>query len=239
MIDTHCHLLPGLDDGPRAVDDSVAMGRALAAAGITAVVCTPHFSGRFPTPVDDARAALTDLRAAFAAESVELEITLGAELSPAMALDAPDDDLLGRTIGGGSLLVELESDTPVAAVDLVIARLDDLGLRAVFAHPERCRAVRSRPRVLDGARSAGALVQVVARSLGRPTRADAGAAWDLLDAGRVDLIASDAHRAADGGAALETALDEVGRRYGDAALAALTDSVPARLLGRTEGDVEG
>jgi len=235
VIDTHCHLLPGLDDGPRVVGDSVDMGRALAAAGVTGVACTPHFSGRFPTPVDDGHAALEELRVALAAESVELEIVLGAELSPAMALDAPDRELLDRTIGAGSLLVELESDTPVAAVDLVIARLDDLGLRAVFAHPERCRAVRSRPRVLDGARSAGALVQVVARSLRRSTRADAGAAWDLLDAGRVDLIASDAHRAADG-AALETALEEVRRRYGGAALTALTDSVPARLLGRSGED---
>lgn len=237
MIDTHCHLLPGLDDGPRVVGDSVDMGRALAAAGVTGVACTPHFSGRFPTPVDDGHAALKELRAVLAAESVELEIVLGAELSPAMALDAPDRALLDRTLGAGSLLVELESDTPVAAVDLVIARLDDLGLRPVFAHPERCRAVRSRPRVLDGARSAGALVQVVARSLGRPTRADAGAAWDLLDAGRVDLIASDAHRAADG-AALETALEEVRRRYGGAALTALTDSVPARLLG-SPGEDDG
>jgi len=235
VIDTHCHLLPGLDDGPRVVGDSIDMGRALAAAGVTGVACTPHFSGRFPTPVDDGHAALEELRVALAAESVELEIVLGAELSPAMALDAPDRELLDRTIGAGSLLVELESDTPVAAVDLVIARLDDLGLRAVFAHPERCRAVRSRPRVLDGARSAGALVQVVARSLRRSTRADAGAARDLLDAGRVDLIASDAHRAADG-AALETALAEVRRRYGGAALTALTDSVPARLLGRSGED---
>lgn len=233
MIDTHCHLLPGLDDGPRAVGDSVEMGRALAAAGVTAVACTPHFSGRFPTPVDDGRAALEELRAALAAESVELEMVLGAELSPAVALDAPDRELIDRTIGDGSLLVELESDTPVAAVDLVIARLDDLGLRAVFAHPERCRAVRSRPRTLDAARSAGALVQVVARSLGRPTRAVAVAAWDLLDAGRVDLIASDAHRAADG-ATLVTALEEVRRRYGGDALATLTDSAPARVLGRSE-----
>jgi protein-tyrosine phosphatase len=233
VIDTHCHLLPGLDDGPRVVGDSVDMGRALAAAGVTGVACTPHFSGRFPTPVDDGREALGELRTALAAESVGLELVLGAELSPAMALDAPDRELLGRMIGARSLLVELESDTPIAAVDLVIARLDELGLRAVFAHPERCRAVRSRPRVLDGARSAGALVQVVVRSLGRPTRADAGAAWDLLEADRVDLIASDAHRAADA-AALETALEEVRRRYGAAALTALTESAPARLLGRPE-----
>jgi protein-tyrosine phosphatase len=238
VIDTHCHLLHGLDDGPRVVGDSIDMARTLAGAGVTGVACTPHFSGRFLTPVDDARAALDELRIALAAESVELEIVLGAELSPAMALDAPDRELLDRTLGAGSLLVELEPDTPVAAVDLVIARLGDLGLRAVFAHPERCRAVRSRPRVLDAARSAGALVQVVVRSLGRPTRADAGAAWDLLDAGRVDLIASDAHRAADG-AALGSALEEVGRRYGGAALAALIDSAPARLLGRPEVADEG
>jgi len=235
VIDTHCHLLPGLDDGPRTVDDSVAMARALAGAGVTAVACTPHFSARYPTRVEDARAALAALRSELGAESVDLEIALAAELSPAMALDTSDDDLLDRTIGAGSVLVELEPDTPIGAVDLVIARLDDLDLRAVLAHPERCRAVRSQPRVLDAARSAGALVQVVVRGLGRPTPGEAGGAWDLLDAGRVDLIASDAHRPADGGAALEAALGEVHDRYGAPALAALTETAPARLLGRSGG----
>ena len=236
MIDTHCHLLPGLDDGPRTMSESVALARALSDSGVTAVACTPHFSSRYPTPVAEARRGLASLPTALAAESVELDIALAAEVSPAFALDAADDELVDRTMGGEHLLVEIGPGTPGGVVELVVERLGGLGLLPILAHPERCRAVRERPQVLDGARASGALVQVVARSLADEA-ADgvADAAWEILDAGRADLIATDAHRPGHAGAALVAALVEVGRRYGAASLEALTDSTPAGLIGGSGG----
>jgi protein-tyrosine phosphatase len=230
MIDTHCHLLHDLDDGPGSRADSLLLAKALAGAGVTEVVCTPHFSRRFPTAVADAREAWADLRSALGADRPPAT-SLAAELSPSMALDADPEDLRDRAMGNGYLLVELEPDTPAAVVDLLLERLDGLGLLPVLAHPERCRAVRAQPRVLDSARSAGALVQVVARSLGRASSVGAAvAAWDLLEAGRADLIASDAHRAEHASRTLPHALEAVGERYGAAALEALTVTTPARLV---------
>ncbi len=85
--------------------------------------------------------------------------------------------------------------------------------------------------MIDAARSAGALVQVVARSLGEgSSRAVASAAWALLDSGRADLIASDAHRAEHADTTLPHALEAVGERYGAEALDALTVEAPARLI---------
>jgi protein-tyrosine phosphatase len=134
-------------------------------------------------------------------------------------------------MANGYLLVELEPDTPAAVLDLLVERLDGLGLLPVLAHPERCRAVRSQPRVIDSARSAGALVQVVARSLGEgSTRAVASATWALLDSGRVDLIASDSHRAEHADTTLPHALRTVRERYGTEALHALTVRAPSRLI---------
>jgi protein-tyrosine phosphatase len=230
MIDTHCHLLPDLDDGPSNLADSILLAQALAGAGVTEVVCTPHFSRRFPTAIDDAREALAELRGALGPDGPPAT-SLASELSPSMALDADPEDLRGRAMGNGYLLVELEPDTPAAVVDLLGERLDGLGLLPVLAHPERCRAVRTQPRVLDAARSAGALVQVVARSLGRDSsRGAAAAAWDLLEAGRADLIASDSHRAEHAGRTLPHALEAVGERYGAVALEALTVINPSRLV---------
>ena len=233
MIDSHCHLLHGLDDGPGGLEDSLRLAKALTGAGVTDVICTPHYSRRWPTPVDDARASLAELQASLGEGGPPLAVSLAAEISPAMALEAGGESLQARAMADGFLLVELEPDTPAAAVDLLLERLGELGLRPVLAHPERCRAVRSQPRVLDTARDAGALVQVVARSLGRESsRGAAGAAWSLLDSGRADLIASDSHRPEHAARTLPNALEAVESRYGADAVERLTVTTPARLLGK-------
>jgi len=51
VIDTHCHLLAGVDDGPRTDAEALRLARKLVAEGVTTVLCTPHFSDQFPTPV--------------------------------------------------------------------------------------------------------------------------------------------------------------------------------------------
>ena len=76
MIDLHCHLLPGIDDGPRSMSDAVTMARAAVAAGTTAMVCTPHMHPRFPTrpaTVLAGVAALADARIAHLAAGDRLD----------------------------------------------------------------------------------------------------------------------------------------------------------------------
>lgn len=231
MIDTHCHLLPALDDGPGTQREALALARGLAGAGVSAVVCTPHFSRRFPTDHARARASLDGFRTELAAVKLPLRLALAAEVGSAAAAEAPADALSQRQLGGGHLLVELETDTPAGAVDVIADRARDLGLTPVFAHPERCRAVRSQPRVLDAARSDGALVQVIVPSLmGRWGDRAASSAWQLLESGRADLIATDAHRARHAGRYLTGALERVAARVGRRRLVELTETVPARLL---------
>jgi protein-tyrosine phosphatase len=230
VIDTHCHLLPGLDDGSRNAAQALALGQRLVAAGVRKVVCTPHFSRRYPTDHDRAGAALETLVAEFARADVGLELALAAEVGSAAAAEAAAAELERRRIGSRHVLVELEADTPAGAVEVTLERLGSFGLLPVFAHPERCRAVRSQPHLLDLARSAGALVQVVAPSLsGRWGEGAAEAGWRLIGTARADLLASDAHRAEQVGHLVE-ALDRISARYGDEARVALTETGPARLL---------
>jgi len=234
VIDTHCHLLPGIDDGPRDAADAVALARQLADAGVRDAVCTPHFSLRYPTRHEDAAARLETLRGALADAGTPLRLGVAAEVSPEHALAAPDEALRERRLGPRHLLVELEPETPSGALELTLDRLDALGLVPVLAHPERCRAVRERPALLDDARAGGALVQVVAPSLaGRWGDEVAAAAWSLLADGRVDLVASDAHRARSGGSHLAHALQMLQARFGAAAVAELTERAPAGVVGDT------
>jgi protein-tyrosine phosphatase len=231
VIDTHCHLLPALDDGPRDLDAALALARQLVDVGVSTVICTPHFSRRYPTTPAAARARLVELRGALFEAAVPIRLRLAAEVSPALVASAPGEELLERSIGG-FLLLELVSDTPAPFITTALERLAEEGLRPIFGHPERCVAARSQPRLLDEARAEGALVQVVASSLtGRFGSETEEAAWRLLEAGSVDLLASDAHRPRREGPHLEHAVVLVAERLGMDALDRLTERAPAQILG--------
>lgn len=231
MIDTHCHLIPAVDDGPKTDAEAIELARALIAAGVHTVLCTPHYSRRYPTDHSMALDRAEALAASLAGAGVALDLMLGAEVSSAAAVEAPAEELRLRHVGRHYLLVELEADTPAGIVDVVLDRLTGMGLMPVFAHPERCRAIREQPRILDHVRAAGAPVQIVARSLmGRSGRSTAAAAWGMLDAGRVDLLASDAHAARQAGESLAKVLARVARRFGESALTELVEENPALML---------
>jgi len=231
MIDTHCHLLPLLDDGPKSEGEAVELARQLVGAGVTAVVCTPHFSRRYATSHELAGDRLLELEVLLFDAAISISLSLAAEISPAFAVSSPPDELLARSIGGRFLLVELEPATPAAFLDTALDELGELGLRPVFAHPERCRALREQPRLLDEARAGGAVFQVVAPSLtGRWGEDVALAAWRLLDGGVVDLLGSDSHRARSA-AHLERAAVLIEQRHGHDLLEELSERRPAQVVG--------
>jgi protein-tyrosine phosphatase len=232
MIDTHCHLLPALDDGPRRLDESVMLARQLRSAGVSRVVCTPHFSRRFPTDHRLATARLNELRLKLASAGIALELQLAAEIAPSAALESERQQLERRHLGSRHLLVEVDRDTPAGFLELLLSRLRKFGRVPVLAHPERCPALHSQPHLLDAARAQGALVQVVAPSLtGRSGETAERAAWRLLESDRVDLLASDAHRPGRQGLSLTRALPLLVRRLGRERVRALTEDAPAMVLG--------
>lgn len=230
MIDTHCHLLPALDDGPPGRAETLALASALQRAGVTAVLCTPHYSRRYPTLAEFAAERLAQTRAELADAGIPLELRLAAELAPATFLAAAEEEVRARC-NGRFVLVELEPETPAGFVEQAVIRARELGLDLVLAHPERCSAVRRDPRVLDEARAAGALAQSVASSLdGRWGREVEASAWAFVGAGRIDLVASDAHRVGRRGLALVGALAQIAGRFGDETLRLLTETVPRRVF---------
>lgn len=228
MIDTHCHLIHGVDDGSRNRIESLMLARELAAAGVTQVVCTPHWSRRFkPTPAAIAT-GLEQLRAALQEAELELELVLAAEVSTNLAMDASAAELSLRALGR-HVIVELDPETTLTTLTSVMRHLGDIGLLPILAHPERCRAVQRDPALLDGARAEGALVQVVARSFrGFPDEVSE-TAWTLIGTGRADLLGSDAHRPRHV-STFRAVLGEVTLKHGDALARELVHTRPAAVL---------
>jgi protein-tyrosine phosphatase len=127
---------------------------------------------------------------------LDLELRLAAEIAPAVAVKLDSSELRSHAIGERFVLIELEPDTAAGFGSMMVEELAPDGLVPVLAHPERCRALQRDLAPLVAAREAGAIVQVVANSLGGAWGSTiAHAAWNLVALGRSDVVASDAHRA--------------------------------------------
>jgi protein-tyrosine phosphatase len=238
QVDLHFHLLPGVDDGPADLPESLALARAALAAGTGAVVATPHF--RDDLGLTDAREVderVRELRAALAAAKVGLEVGCGAELGHEMAFRLSQDELelLAQGPPGARwLLVETPFHGIGADFHAATAELRARGFGVLVAHPER-----SADAALDGSAglrreiAAGSLAQLNALSLTGEHGEDAGsAAWALLADGLVAVVASDAH-----GPTRPPALQAAHRALVEGGLAraaagALVDSGPRALLAR-------
>lgn len=231
MIDTHCHLLPGLDDGPGSENEALELARRLVSEGVRRVVCTPHYSNLFPTVHAKAVEKHLALTPRLEAEGIPLETSLAAEIGPGFAASAPLEELLDRTIDRRFALVEVLSDTSASALLAIRKRLGDAGVRTILGHPERCRALHRRPALLDPLRDEGALLQVVAPSLiGRWGPDVEAAAWRLVDTGRADLLGSDSHGTSRRRPHLREACDLIDQRLGPEVVAELTERRPKLVL---------
>lgn len=192
FVDTHSHLVPSGDDGVQTVGEAVELCGAAARRGTCVLFATPHVSERWPlTPGRLARVrdALAEIRRATA-----LELRLGWELHPRYLLDRLPRD---AELEGTDLL--LLDTSPVDDLDVLLAasaRVRDVGLRPVIAHPERSWAILKEPGLASLLVEHGCLLQVTAASLTRPSdQLTEATAWNLLRSGAAAFVASDGHDA--------------------------------------------
>ncbi|MBV9607207.1 MAG: hypothetical protein JO027_18980 [Solirubrobacterales bacterium] len=192
-------MIPDLDDGPATIEDSLALFRVAFGAGTSTIIATPHVSWDYPA-VDAAtvQARVGAINAALREASIELEVEIGAEIALSRIGDMSDAEIALLRLGGGpySLIECPHAGGAAAAIEEMLRRLAGSGHSILLAHPERCPVFQSNPHLLPALVGAGMLSCITARSL----TGDFGSrareyAWELLAAGHVHAIASDAHDA--------------------------------------------
>ena len=165
VIDLHCHLLPGVDDGPGDLVAAVALARALVAEGVTTVAATSHVHPDFPNTaveLDRARAAVVK---ALEWEDVALQVVRGAELDLLHVARLDAAALATLQLGdGGALLVECPFAAAAPFFEEVVGRLQRDGFRVLLAHPERSAAFLREPALLERLVAGGAMASVTASS---------------------------------------------------------------------------
>ena len=230
MIDLHTHILWGLDDGARNLEESLDLARAAVADGIEVVAATPHVRDDFPTTASQMESRLTELCSALTGAGVELDLRAGGELALDRLLLLEPEELRRFGLGGNPEYVLLEfpySGWPLGLADRIFA-LRRGGTTAVLAHPERNPTVQQDPERIRPLVDAGALVQVTAASVdGRLGKASRKTAFALLERGLAHMLASDAHTPGVRAVGLSAAAHALG---GGALVDWLTNDVPAAIL---------
>jgi protein-tyrosine phosphatase len=196
VIDLHSHVLPGLDDGVRSLNEACDLAASAAADGVTTIAATPHVRADYPTTVDVMEAAVAELRAELAARGIDVQIVHGGELDLGLLWAVPWPELLRFTFAqtGRYLLLEVPYRGLPLALETAVTRLVQRGITPLLAHPERNPEVQDRPDRVAPLVQAGALVQVTAASIGEERdRAAQSAALRLIELGLVHVIASDSH----------------------------------------------
>jgi protein-tyrosine phosphatase len=195
VIDLHCHILPGLDDGPVNFDFSVAMARSAAAADIQVMVATPHIRADYEVDPEGLADLVARLNEAVEAEGIQLLVLAGGEVSLQKAAELDDDTL--RTVAlGESDYVLIESPYRSSDIDIegILRDVQGRGFKPLLAHPERCPIFQHDPDRLKRLVNSGVLCSITAASMaggfGTTVRRFT---LELFHDGLVHDVASDAH----------------------------------------------
>ncbi len=235
MIDLHCHILPGLDDGARDMDHAIAMARISLEEGVTSIVATPHlFKGGFE--YDDLgviEAGRRDLVAALETVGVPVEIRGGAEVH--ISHNLADEIRRHReilTVAGTSyVLIEFPSDHVFSGAKDLLFKLMSERVIPIIAHPERNSAFSQSPGLLFELVEMGALAQVNGGSLLGQNGSQAGESARLfLESGLIHFLASDGHNTRTMAPRLAEAVRKAAEIVGEEPARALVEANPQAVL---------
>lgn len=232
-IDIHCHCLPGLDDGPATMADTIALCQALVKDGIGTVVATPHQLGRFDgcNEAKQVRYITAKLNEQLQKEGIKLTVLPGADVR----VDERILPLLkaGRILtlaGSKYLLLELPHDIFIDP-KLLLSELSSAGITAIISHPERHRVLASQPLRVLKLLEAGACLQITAASiLGCFGPLAKKASWYFLAQGWAGIVASDAHDTKQRCPMMKSAFEKIRQKFGEDLARLLVIENPSRVI---------
>jgi len=237
MIDAHCHLLPGVDDGPATMEEAIALAQACVASGVRAAICTPHvYPGRWNNTQASLTPALNEFRAALTENQIDLDLRLGGEVRITDRLldllDQGELPFLGEVKGYRILLLEMPDAVVPVGLPMLVRHLMHQRVRPLIAHPERNKAVLARPEYAREFVQMGCWLQITAGSLiGQFGRRMEMLGHSLIEQDLVYLVASDCHNVAGRVPNLHLARQRLTELHGEAYARLLTCARPAELLG--------
>lgn len=199
MIDLHSHILPGIDDGARSIKDTIAIAKNSIEVGVTHIMCTPHIHlGTFDNDVDSIQRAFSLALHAVRKANLPLKLGIGSEvrITPEILplISGSKLPFIGTLDGKHLLLLELPHSHVPPGTENLIKWLLRNNVQPVIPHPERNRDIMAAYNKLKWLRQLGCLFQITAGAfVNRFSSRSYDIAWQMLDDGLADYVASDTH----------------------------------------------
>ncbi|WEI93497.1 MULTISPECIES: tyrosine-protein phosphatase [Enterococcus] len=197
MIDLHCHILPGVDDGAENIEASIAMAEQAVSQGITHILCTPHHNnGKYTNPKSEVISLVASLQAELDKRNLPLTVLEGQEvrITGDLIEDIRNDKILFTDLEDTYILIEFPTMEVPSYTEQVFFELLQMGKVPVIVHPERNAHFRKDPNNLIPFLEMGCLAQLTAPSyVGVFGKDIQKTAKIMVEHNLVQMVASDAH----------------------------------------------
>ena len=197
MIDLHCHILPGIDDGAEDIEASLAMVEKAISQGITHILCTPHHNnGRYENPKESVIHSVSLLQEEIDRRNLELTLLEGQEvrITGDLIEEIQEDRILFTDLDDTYILIEFPTMDVPAYTEQIFFELLSLGKIPVIVHPERNAKLRENPNLLIPFLEMGCLAQLTAPSIvGIFGKSIKKTSLEMVKNNLVQMVASDAH----------------------------------------------
>ncbi|MEI4829857.1 CpsB/CapC family capsule biosynthesis tyrosine phosphatase [Bacillus sp. FJAT-53711] len=218
MIDLHCHILPGVDDGAKTAADSVEMAKAAVAEGIHTIVATPHHqNGKYVNERMHILHQVKQLNGLLQEKDINLTVLPGQEvrLYGEMLKDYENNKIVTLNETNKYILIEFPSNHVPRYAEQMLYELRVKGIIPIIVHPERNAELIEHPDKLYNLVSKGVLTQVTAGSLlGNFGKKIKKFSLQLIEHNLTHMIASDAHNTTTRGFHLQAGYDVIKKEFG-------------------------
>lgn len=239
MIDVHCHLLPGIDDGAPSLATSLEMARIAASDGIHTIFCTPHiYPGLYENTGPDIRHRVEQLQLILNDKGIGLNLSHGADVH--LVPEVHEGLRTGRipTLGGGRyLLLEPSHHVRPPRFKESVFELIGAGYVPVITHPERLTWVEQHFSDFSELSRSGAWMQITGGALiGRFGPRVRRIAERFLGDGWADVLASDGHTTGQRAPVLSEAHARAAELVGSEEADRLVSGRPGAIVGNASPD---
>ncbi|MEH7095607.1 tyrosine-protein phosphatase [Neobacillus vireti] len=216
MVDIHCHILPGIDDGAGNMSDSILMAKEAEKEGIHTIIATPHLNNQYDNRKELIVTKVQEVNQALKNDGVNVTILPGQE--PRIYGDILDDlekDEIQSLNNSQYLFIEFPSNHVPRYTEKLLFDIQVKGLTPIIVHPERNSELIERPDLLYHLVEKGALTQVTASSLcGYFGKNIKNFSNQIIEANLAHFIASDAHNITNRTFKMMEAFDLINEKYG-------------------------
>ncbi|EOL45320.1 protein-tyrosine phosphatase [Enterococcus phoeniculicola] len=218
MIDLHCHILPGIDDGASSIEDSIDMAEKAISQGITHILCTPHHNnGKYNNPKSEVIALVASLQDELDNRNLPLTLLEGQEvrITGDLLEDLKKDNILFTDLDDTYILIEFPTMEVPTYTEQIFFELQALGKTPVIVHPERNAYFRKDPNHLIPFLEMGCLAQLTAPSyIGTFGKEIQKTAKIMVEHNLVQMVASDAHGVNKRTFYMKEAYEQIGKDFG-------------------------